>query len=454
MTRLGALKKPTGYPYTPPFRINRAGSVVTEDFNPDDYLVPSSVTYYFSNSGNDANDGLSAEQPKKKISTVITALNAAPPAGVTFILTSGQYLGSDGIAGLSINFPCNIICQSGRAQIYFKDTRTWSKTAGRTNIYQSTTTRTNPASVDLASTDSYGIAKRLKVVADLGVLDATPGAIYTTGGVLYMHTHDSRSPDASIVTFSNVTSAWTQTTSQQIFMQNIDFWGYLQPVFIGGSAAARYVFDGCTFSYSYDAKNGFETSSSTHADTLTIMHNCTAAYNSYDGFGYRGAHKAIEIDCKGVYNGFVGTNDADNGSTAHENVTTLRINGIYRYNGDRNVHDVNNTYNWLIGCKAGNAQNGSADHYMSGNFLAGIQGTSSDDPHTWLEACESLGGSAADIGAYGGAIIDTLDCIGFTVTDTEGTALLRNNYAGVWPTSSRKQFIHNPVHQLIRSPIR
>lgn len=454
MTRLGALKKPTGYPYTPPFRINRAGSVVTEDFNPDDYLVPSSVTYYFSNSGNDANDGLSAEQPKKKISTVIAALNAAPPAGATFYLAAGKYSGTDGFSTTSMQFNCNVICPTGRAEFSFRDAVTWTKTGGRTNVYQSATTRTTPAVIDLASTDSYGIAKRLQVVADLATCDATPGSVLTVSTTLYVHTHDSRAADADILAFSTSISAWTQSNSKQFFLKNIDFWGYLQPVLIGGSAAARFVFDGCTFCYSYAAKNGFETSTSVHADTLTIMHNCTAAYNSYDGFGYRGAHKAIEIDCKGVYNGFVGTNDADNGSTAHENVTTLRINGIYRYNGDRNVHDVNNTYNWLIGCKAGNAQNGSADHYMSGNFLAGIQGTSSDDPHTWLEACESLGGSAADIGAYGGAIIDTLDCIGFTVTDTEGTALLRNNYAGVWPTSSRKQFIHNPVHQLIRSPIR
>jgi hypothetical protein len=61
--------------------------------------------------------------------------------------------------------------------------------------------------------------------------------------------------------------------------------------------------------------------------------------------------------------------------------------------------------------------NGSADPYDNANFLFSREGET-DATEAWLEGCESLGGSASDLGVYGNGVVFIKNCKGF---DTQVT---------------------------------
>lgn len=412
---------PSGFDYTPPFNIYKRSNVRFEtDINIDSYVVTPSVEYYLSPTGNDSNDGLSAGNPKKSLSTLVTAINAAPTP-VTFILAPGTYVGTEGLQGVSIGFDCNILCPDGVAVFRPSVATSWTKTAGRTNLWE-TTQSGNPFGVDLTALDQFGIPKKFQFVSggNLAIADAVPGSITISGTTAYVHTYDGREPDADVLVFATGTDGWVQTSARNVTVMNVLFWGWEQPVLINHGSGGRYVFSGCDFSYSRNARNGFETSVLATSGMLTIMHRCRAAYNRNDGFGYRGSQRAIEIDCLGVWNGWPNLNTNDNGTSTHDNVRSVRVNGTYAFNDDRNLHDINETRNWLLGCRVGFAQNGGTDPYDTSNFVFGRRGQT-DATLAWLDGCRSLGGSASDLGSYGNSIVRVRNGVGLNITDGDGT---------------------------------
>lgn len=426
LARSDIITPPAGYGYNWPFTIRRAAlRSYTADLNMDDYIVPYTVVYYLSPDGDDSNDGLSAAAPKKSISALVTTLNAAPPTGALLNLAPGTYDGADSLQGMNIAFPCNLVCEVGQAILTTTQAATWAKVGGRTNLYVATVTTTSgtPVSVvDLSNVDDFGNAIRLRNVADADEGDVTPNSVYSTSTQIVIHTHDGRAPDSDIVVLGRDGFGWQQTTAVDIFMRGVEFWGPTQPAFIDTSAtAATYAFDRCKFLYSRASANGFETGTSSPAGMLTLLNRCDAAYNSFDGFGYRGAHNAIEVACRGVWNGYTRANDNDNGSTTHGSVVSLRVNGTYRFNDDRNIHDINTTRNLLIGCVAGDAQNADTDGFDNAAFLNGVAGSSSVQ---WLEGCTSTGGVVADVGAAGAAITYLTECDGLDSVLTLDTATI------------------------------
>ena len=430
--RLSPLSPPTGFGYTPPFEISRSGFIATTDFDPDDYIVSSVETYYVSPTGDDTDDGLTPSTPKKSIGALITAINAIPPAGATIFLEHGVYLDTDSMVGVQPEFDCNLICNSGRAILLRQQSMTWSKTAGRTNLWESSVSG-SPAVVDLSNTDEFGIEVRLRLISggDLATADSTPNTSTFASNKIYVHTFDGREPDADVVVFGPDGTGWLQTQAISFFARNVHWWGWEQPVLLNHSGGGQYVFDQCSFRYSRGSRNGFETSTASTAGMLVIHNNCDASYNRLDGFGYRGSHVAIEIGCKGVWNGYTGTNANDNGSTTHNSVVSVRVNGVYRYNDDRNLHDINATSNWLICCVAGDAQNASSDPYDNANFLSGRRGQP-DATKMFLEGCISTGGSASDVGAYGNSFIETLECLGLIIQDTDSNGFIRDAKSSIW----------------------
>jgi hypothetical protein len=421
------LKIPADFPYTVPFNIIKTGrDTVTTDIDMAAYKITPSVTYYLSPTGNDANNGLTVGSPKRSISVLATALNASPPSGADFVLAPGAYNNAIGINGGSFNFRLNMICPTGRAVIAKTQSASWGKTGGRTNIYQATVANP-PSVVDLTNTDAYGIEKRLTIVASLDLCDTTPDSMIYTGGVLYVNTFNSRSPDANILVFDSVGINWSQGNNRSLYFENIDFWGGEQPARVGNTGVnTNMAFLACSFRYCAGDGNGFETSSaSTAATLLTIFKDCDASYNNRDGFGYRGAHRAVEISCKGVYNGWNKSSGSDNGSTTHNSVVSVRVNGIYRYNDDRNVHDIDTAQSLLVCCAAGNPQNSSTGQFDNANFLFG--NTSGSTTKAWLYACQSLGGAVTDFGVMTGCTGSTYLDSGFDSVYTTGTALVNYN---------------------------
>lgn len=427
-TPVPILAAPAGLAWSPTLNVaKRFGEGYSARVDVDSYKIANTtLTMYFSPTGSNANNGLTPATPKLSVGVAVAALNATPPTnGATFILAPGTYVNA-APGQLSPTFAFNLLCPEGRAIFINPQVPVWSKLSGYTNVYRAssmlTQTSTRISAIDLTNLDERGRPIRLVRVASAALCDATPNSVYITDTTISIHTFDSRVPDASISVANPASFAWRQQVTRSAFAQNCDFWGYAQPLRIDGPGGT-YFFDNCSFRYSGGQTNGFETASTCTSALTLILNNCDASYNSYDGFGYRGAHRVAELGCIAEYNGYDGGNTADNGTTAHESVTTIRVGGVYQYNGDRNVHDIGTTKNWLVNCVAGYPQNGSAETYTEGNFVVGRK-LELDATQTWLTECESLPGSVLDLGVYGGSTATLVDCTGMTLRETDGTATI------------------------------
>jgi hypothetical protein len=416
---------PTGFDYTPPVTIQKFGKrTFRTNYNKENFKKPSAINYYLSPSGNDANDGLSSAAPKKSIRTLVLALNSSPPVGgATLFLEPGYYLGADGFNGLSVNWGGNIICESGVAISTTFQAATWTAEAGYDDIWRSSTLTSGTNQViDLSDIDEKGLARNLKHVSSRELCESTPRSIFVDGTTVVVHLFDSREPDADVKPLIQSTGAdLSQSTGQNLYFEGLQWWGR-KPCQISATTAANIVFERCGLLYS-STENGLLITSATTSGCNVLLNNCVAAYNWADGFNYDGASRITEIGCIGFRNGVIrgAAGSSDNGSTTHANVRSVRVNGEYTYNDDRNQHDINTTRNWLLGCKAGFAQNGSASQFNNANFLFGVS-SATDATLGWLDGCESLGGSASDLGAYGvNTVVRVRDGINLTLQAGNGT---------------------------------
>lgn len=148
--------------------------------------------------GSDSNDGLSAAAPKQ----TIAALSSLVVAGARVNLAKGStwkerlVITVNGVSvsaygsGAAPMFDCSDVVAAG----------SWTKTAGRTNIYQATLT----VQTDAAAAEWPGLwidgARVTTVAASLAALDSTAGAIYYSGVTdqtsitLYVHSTGSTDP--------------------------------------------------------------------------------------------------------------------------------------------------------------------------------------------------------------------------------------------------------------------
>lgn len=413
-----------------PFSVykDRQGNYTT-DLDIKSLRVPTTETYYVSPDGDDANDGLTAAEPKKSVGALLDTLNATPPAGgATIILAPGLYSGTDGPDGKSIDFACNLVCPNGTATfatVYQVDE--WTPDSTYTNSYTGTAPYNQPTiALDLTDVDDYGFPVRLARL-DNATVNNTPGSYNGGSTTVLVRTMDGRPPDDKIWFLEKSGLLLRLSTPQSIYIEGVSFWGSGYPVRVIAPLGVTHVtFHRCSFAYSA-VSNGLEITADENESSrqvTAVLSQCRAAYNTQDGFGYRRYAKVAEIDCYGVRNGGNGwmpnAAGANNGSTTHDSVVSVRINGTYRHNNDRNIHDVNATRNWLIGCGAGFAQVASSDPYESGNFMSAAAHHGSSATRTWLTGCISLGGSASDVGAYGNAIVVIDDCSGMQSRDGNG----------------------------------
>lgn len=95
----------------------------------------------------------------------------------------------------------------------------------------------------------------------------------------------------------------------------------------------------------------------------SVLQNCIAQYGYKDGFnvhadrtvGVDAIPWAVEINCTGRYCGYDGL-EFNNGSTFHDGVIGLRLNGNYHHTHGRVVNDVSeNTVSVNIACYAGDS---------------------------------------------------------------------------------------------------
>jgi hypothetical protein len=356
------------------------------NYNIEKYKNTGGTTYYFSPSGNNNNDGLSELTPKQSPSVITSYYND----GDTIILMDGLYK-RDSMPIVAKNL--NIIAKNtGKAYVVNSDNNyIYTKTIGYTNVYE--TTRSSVVGVIIKNDEKY---IQLSLVNSIELVDTTPLSFTVQSGITYINVSNIVTPNNNTV-FLNLATGLPLLKLNTSLTQDITL--YIEGVnFIGGQNGGVNLVNTVTYTFNFYAKDcnfiGANTSGDKF-DALSIrggnsyLVNCKACYSNKDGFNYHSNNgvvpKALEINCEGYGNGnFYNSNNTYNGSTAHDGVIIIRINGVYHDNKGGNVADVNeNTKSLNIRCVAFNSI--SSDTGSNTDFVAQQTGAT-----MWLYNCKAL----------------------------------------------------------------
>ena len=338
----------------------------------NDYKLSGGKTYYIDAiKGNNANDGLSKEAPMQSFRDLIPKVSDND----TIIVAEGNYLRDRGaLIAKPFNKSVNIIGENNNVNLIMADEPKWTKTSERTNVYQFSRSTTDRV-VDLDND------RELTKVTSIDEVDATPNSWFTDGTIVYANADNM--PNINIVPVMAATNLQTTSLSSNIYFENINFIGGRNCVELNLNSSNSAFFNNCSFNYAATSYNGLAIVGGKNI----VLNDCTANNNGMDGFNYHiGADGSkpfiIEIDCVGLNNGIEkGTAGvkSNNGTTIHDGLKGIRVNGLYGRNDGGNVADVNErTETWNLGCTAFESYQGKDFQTSSGSNM-------------WLDNCIAYG---------------------------------------------------------------
>lgn len=364
--------------------------------------------------GNNGNDGLNKNTPKKTLESAMTLLDD----GDTILITSPEgtiyYPSNGGFNGKKITKSCNLIAENkvkivgaSHSYHYTSENGVWrySGSIGLANALRV---------VDL----NYDEIIEYQKVSTLLDCQSNKGTYYVEDTNLYINTLNGKISVDKILPICGFDLLINDNSTQNVklYVENIDFIGGISgcvsitntPSFTEPEFYAKK----CSFSYNESSRGAVNIQGA----KLCISQQCIVHDGSCDGFGYSMFNntkpKIIEINCVSYNNGKNkkdGTDNTYNGSTIHEGCTIIRINGKYYNNTGINVADVGsatNNFNSLnLNCIAFDSNSSSKVSYNCGFMNLGFG-------KMWLDTCEGFG-SAYDVA---GANIFTRNCI-FDVSD-------------------------------------
>lgn len=412
---------PSGFPWSPDFLISGRGiGGYKTTYNPDSDK-PTGTIKYISPTGNDTTGDGTLGNPYKTWGKAVTE-------GAVEIIHHDGYYDRDVKNGAALDFAADVALTAindgkvfiGRSNSYTGGTWT-AQASPNTDVY--VTTRSSTLNV-LDNTyrssttfyvDGTGVLVPYTIVASIAACQAAPGSVFISGSNVYVHTWDSRAPDADVKVCLNEPSLRI-TSNIKFYAKGINFYGRDPLRFTRTIANTAFlVAEDCTFS-----NNGFDNGLDINDIDNVRLVNCMAHDNYLDGFNYHidSVHstvtKVLEVDCKGFNNGLTNAaTTSSNGSTAHEGVPIIRVNGDYNGNRGPNIADGSTEPSSLnLGTRCGNSIAGSAN-----NQDCGFQ--SADNAQMWLYDCETYGTMAFDrvqTGA-GSAIFSTNSFVGVAGQD-------------------------------------
>lgn len=377
-------------------------AVIDPDYDVANFAPARTVEVWVDPDGGDDGDPGTEAQPLKTLNAALAVSNVD-----TIYLKAGIHREMNWalIPSRDISF----ICYGGeRAYIIESRKHTWTLSAGTSNVYESNQNGA-PSAVwlDTASVNDDGDYYELVQVEDVSECDNTPGSYYfdDPGNKLYVHTFDSRPADDDIWVILQAASHSTPVNQAiTLYFENITV--------IGGNTALMIRKDNVLVG------KGLHVKYSTGADGMEViggaevyLQDCVFARNETDGMSYRPSTtvpSVLEINCEARYNGQRRpTNEsAHNGSTGHQGVSIVRINGDYHHNRGPNVVDVGGATSWNVGCYSYDSIKqlaGSA--FQASNFFV-------QDGEMWIEGGRSvcrpnspdaeLGASRVDVVAHRG----------------------------------------------------
>lgn len=357
----------------------RTESGISCDLDVADFK-PTGKTYWVDPNGSDSNSGEDADHPLQLIKTAMNKADAVVVVlkdGIYNFARCPQHLSgySKSIAVVAAEGANPVICSE-------EGVPTYTKTDGYTYVYESA----------IRASCVYDVVNKepLIPVGSIAEVEATPGSYFATNtpsNVTYMRLKNDASPGYSTVKLCKTYDVFRISASGEItvYIEGITVCG-------GGYGGFRVTADGTGAKPKVYAKNckfyGSLFNSALYLEGCeSILQNCDAACGIDDGFGYHARTyepKAIEINCKGYYNGLDGA--TDNGSTMHDGGCIIRVNGEYHHNRGPNVADVHNTTcSWNLGCHAWRAD-------ISGQSTQNADFVCSDSRASmWLDNCSAYG---------------------------------------------------------------
>lgn len=384
------LSFPAGWTWTTaPINIYKDGTgEITTDFDVSAFqYVGAGKTYYVNieTGHNTNNDGLSEGSPLKSIWA------GTQKSDVDIIIVAdGYYDRANGFAGYNLTRSMSIKAKNkGMVTTSISDNNlVWTKTAGRTNVYQ--VSRTASALVyDRKKVDEYGDYSKLIKKTSVAEVDATQGSWYTDGTIVYVNTFDSRIPDIDIRVFLDLPHIVMTGNANQLYLEGLNINGGKESINTEGalnpSTAGFYAKD-CNFKYT-NGSNIYRT----WGISKVYSQNCTASQGRLDGFNYHVLNTivpdVIEVNCIGRHNGLDDTSNSNNGSTMHDGGRIIRVNCEYHHNTGPNMIDVNEgTQSWALGISSHDSLATLGTVSNTDYKVSNVGGSK-----MWLDSCVSFG---------------------------------------------------------------
>lgn len=314
------------------------------DFNVEGLKNQTGVTYYVSYNGSDSNDGLSKDTPFQNLNTAMRK----DDIGTLMIEGCEYYRSSGGILLGNMNKDVNIIGYNGKPKIFAADSLKFTDLSGYTNVKQAKRSAVSRV-IDNSIIDEYGDYYELQKVDSIAEVENTKYSWYSDSSNVYINGDSETTVCLLNIDMVNIKGDYN------IYLENIELIGGRRTLRLDSSMGTL-VLNNCKLSYSIQANgNGIEMVGGRYA----ISKNTEISKQMMDGFNYhKGANGElpyfIEIDCVGRDNGIMegkGGSRSDNGSTAHDGIKGIRINGLYVRNDGGNLADVNTGTETLnLGC--------------------------------------------------------------------------------------------------------
>lgn len=333
------------------------------DFDITDYKIENAgLTYYVSTTGSDSNDGLTLETAFRTVHKAMSMSNIK-----NIYINDGVYDYDKAFySNVYDSISVNIIGLSENVILTGTDnTLTWIKSEGYSNVYS--TTRTNLITIF----DAYVLFNdgwsKYSMKSSIEEVDSNPGSYYYNSNIVYIHTLDSRIPDSYIHASINTTNL--KFSNSTVYLESIKLYGGTHPLYFA---------DSNVYLNNVESNYSTEHNGITSRNSNVYSYKTTAAYNFLDGFNYHNndsltiPNYILEIDCIGKWNGIDNTTNNNNGTSAHESLRVIRINGIYHSNKGPNVIDINDSISINYGLIAYNSTSSTS----GGNVNYAIEGVS------------------------------------------------------------------------------
>lgn len=360
------------------------GAVYTNgDYFVTDYTVRDErkefgkVYYVDQKNGDNSNDGLT---PDKALASMLTAYNKTD---VGTIVVIGMVCRYNGTYLVNLTKDINIIGYNEEAKLIMADLLSYQKESGYNNVYSAVRAGVGGV-VDLSKKVNGGYESYTRVET-VDEVEANIKTYTTLDGKVYVNHNKTPISDELISTLTSRNLTIPPTGASYVYMENIEIIGGARPFRNENENAELYFYNVKFLHGTQSNGNGLEIV----GGKKVISERCHASHNVMDGFNY---HKGktgslpyfIEINCSGNNNGALkgtGGSRSDNGSTAHDGVKGIRLNGIYGNNDGGTIADVNEgTETWNLGVTAFNSLQGA-------DFLT------STGAKMWLDHCVSFGTS-------------------------------------------------------------